>query len=123
MKKLLALFLVLMLGVSALSVASACGNNNVAYKRAQSIVATANAKIAALVIAAQLTPYDDTSALVFATNVIAANAKQDVARLGLTAACSYTTYRVDGKYVTIDPLYVVNPLPKQKGDEEGDQKN
>lgn len=123
MKKLLALFLVLVLGVSAISVASACGYNYGTYKKAQSIVATANAKIAALVLAAQLTPYDDTAALVFATNVIAANAKQDVARLGFSAGCSYTTYRVDGKYVTIDPLYVVNPLPKQKGDDEGDQKN
>ena len=91
--------------------------------KADAIIAQANAQIYALVIAAQATPEDDTDALVAATEAIAAAAKTAVAKLGLEAACQYTTYIVDGKEVTIDPLYVVNPLKKKKSvDDDGDKK-
>lgn len=91
--------------------------------KADAIIAQANAQIYALVIAAQATPEDDTDALVAATEAIAAAAKAAVAKLGLEAACQYTTYIVDGKEVTIDPLYVVNPLKKKKSvDDDGDKK-
>ena len=91
--------------------------------KADAIIAQANAQIYALVIAAQATPEDDTDALVTATEAIAAAAKAAVAKLGLEAACQYTTYIVDGKEVTIDPLYVVNPLKKKKSvDDDGDKK-
>lgn len=91
--------------------------------KADAIIAQANAQIYALVIAAQATPEDDTDALVAATEAIAAAAKAAVAKLGLEAACQYTTYIVDGKKVTIDPLYVVNPLKKKKSvDDDGDKK-
>lgn len=91
--------------------------------KADAIIAQANAQIYALVIAAQATPEDDTDALIAATEAIAAAAKAAVAKLGLEAACQYTTYIVDGKEVTIDPLYVVNPLKKKKSvDDDGDKK-
>lgn len=91
--------------------------------KADAIIAQANAQIYALVIAAQATPEDDTDALIAATEAIAAAAKAAVAKLGLEAACQYTTYIVDGKKVTIDPLYVVNPLKKKKSvDDDGDKK-
>lgn len=91
--------------------------------KADAIIAQANAQIYALVIAAQATPEDDTDSLVAATEAIAAAAKAAVAKLGLEAACQYTTYIVDGKEVTIDPLYVVNPLKKKKSvDDDGDKK-
>ena len=91
--------------------------------KADAIIAQANAQIYALVIAAQATPEDDTDALIAATEAISAAAKAAVAKLGLEAACQYTTYIVDGKEVTIDPLYVVNPLKKKKSvDDDGDKK-
>lgn len=137
MKKVVALFLVLVLCLSLATVASAapgkgkgnnngngkaCGvnNNQGAYKKAVQIVDAANAKIESLIRVAQITPYDDTAELIIATSAIAYSAKIQVAQLGYVAQCTYTTYYVDGKYIPIDPLWVINPLPQKKGKGDDD---
>lgn len=88
-------------------------------KRAEDIIAKANADIYALVVEAQATPEDDTEELIAETNAIAAAAKAAVAKLGLEAGCEYTTYIVDGKAVSIDPLYVINPIKRPKPADDG----
>lgn len=115
-KKLLALVLlfVLVFAVAAPGIASACGYvspETARYNQAVSIVNSANAKIRSLVLTAQLTPYNDIAWLISSTNAVAANAKARVAQLGFQVGCEYTYYRVDGRMVAIDPLYVINPRP------------
>lgn len=114
-KKLLALVLLLVLafGVVAPGVASACSYNSelARYNQAVSIINSANSKIRSLVRTAQATPYNDVAWLIASTNSVAANAKYKVSRLGFKVGCTYTYYKVDGRTVAIDPLYVINPRP------------
>lgn len=44
------------------------------------------------------------------TKAIANNAKYRVRRLGYDVYCEYVSYCVDGRWVEVDPLHVVNPL-------------
>ena len=113
-KKILALVLVLVLAMCAFSGAFACSYYSSNYYRAVSIVNNANYRIKVLVRNAQMTPYYDVPPLLAATKSVAANAKAQVAALGYEAKCEYTYYWVDGQWVAIDPLYVVNPLPNSK---------
>ena len=113
-KKILALVLALVLAMCAFSGAFACGHYKSNYYKAVSIVNSANARIRALVRSAQLTPYYDVPQLIAATEAIAASTKVQVRMLGYRAECDYAYYWVDGRYVAIDPLYVVNPLPNSK---------
>ena len=122
-KKIVALVLALVMCLSVVAIASAeQDDEGPAYRQAVKIVNTANAQILALVRIAQSTPYDDTVWLVAATTAISVSAKLQVASLGLKADCTYTAYEVDGKTVMIDPLYVVNPLPKSKTDADSSGK-
>lgn len=123
-KKLLALVLlfVLVFAVAAPGIASACGYwspESYKYNQAVSIINNANAQIKKLVRTAQMTPYNDVAWLISSTNSVAANAKARVAQLGYEVGCEYSYYWVDGKYVAIDPLYVINPRPNPRPDEGG----
>lgn len=82
--------------------------NPSAYSRLQRMVSNANAKIEMLVIYAQMTPYNDVDWLVARTNAIAAEVMAYAESIGATVECTYTTYYVDGVYVEIDPLRVVD---------------
>lgn len=115
-KKLLALVLlfVLVFSVAAPGIASACGYvspETARYNQAIAIINSANAKIRSLVLTAQITPYNDIAWLISSTNAVAANAKARVAQLGYEVGCNYINYWVDGRWVAIDPLYVINPRP------------
>lgn len=80
------------------------------YKRAVQIVDSANRKIYACVRTAQLTVYDDVDWMLRTTKAIANDAKYRVRRLGYDVYCEYVSYCVDGRWVEVDPLHVVNPL-------------
>ncbi len=112
-RKFFAILLVAMLTLAVLtpSIASACESREMLnYGRACSIVNVANVKIRALVMTAQLTPYDDVEWLVDATEAVARSATRQVNKLGLEVKCEYRRYFVDGRWVLIDPLHVINPL-------------
>ena len=83
-------------------------------EKANQIVANANALIAYYVAYAQATPEDDVAWLIAVTSAVAQKAIAEVAALGLTAVCTYTTYIVDGQQVAIDPLNVVNDPTKPR---------
>lgn len=95
-------------------------------QKAEEIVIRANCQIAAKVAWAQATPEDDVEWLIAVTNSISAKARAEVAALGFTAVCSYVVYFVDGRYVPIDPLNVVNdptkPRPPISSAQLGDSK-
>lgn len=113
-RKLLAVLLALVLCLSMFSSAMACSYNSSNYRKAVNIVNNANSKIRALVLTAQLTPYNDVAWLISSTNSVAANARYQVRCLGFDVECTYTYYWVDGMRIAIDPLYVVNPRPEQE---------
>ncbi len=116
------LFVTLLVAILALamvspSIASACGNNNNAnYNRARTIVSLANAQITSLIITAQLTPYDDVNWLVRATEAVVRTATKQVQKLGYDVRCEYRPYYVDGRWVMIDPIHIINPLPEGGND-------
>lgn len=83
-------------------------NNPSAYNKLERMVSRANAKIEALVSYAQSTPEDDVDWLIEETNAVAAEVVAYAESIGATVECSYTTYYVDGQYVEIDPLRVVD---------------
>ncbi len=83
-------------------------NNPSAYKKLERMVSRANARIEALVGYAQSTPEDDVDWLIEETNAVAAEVVAYAESIGATVECSYTTYYVDGQYVEIDPLRVVD---------------
>ena len=80
------------------------------YRRAVQIVDSANRKIYACVRTAQLTFYDDVAWMLRTTKAIANDAKYRVRRLGYDVSCEYISYYVDGRWVEVDPLHVINPL-------------
>lgn len=126
-KKLISLVLlfVLVFAIAAPGIASACGYTDpetAKYNQAVSIINSANSKIRTLVLTAQLTPYNDVAWLISSTNAVAANAKARVAQLGYEVGCEYSHYWVDGRWVAIDPLYVINPRPNPRPD-TGEQDN
>ncbi len=115
------LFVTLLVAILALamvspSFASACGNNNTNYNRARTIVSLANAQITSLIITAQLTPYDDVNWLVRATEAVVRTATKQVQKLGYDVRCEYKPYYVDGRWVMIDPIHIINPLPEGGND-------
>ncbi len=121
-RKALAIMLVLVVLMSAClpafadsAVASCLSKNN--YRKAQQIVSSANLRILACVRTAQFTPYDDVAWMLRTTKAIASDAKYRVQRLGYEIYCEYVNYYVDGRWVEVDPLHVVNPLdPKPDPD-------
>ena len=106
--------LVLVLCAALFAPAASASSSDRNYYKVQRIVSDANATILSMVRTAQRTPYDDTQWLISATNKVARDAKRQASALGYELGCSYTTYIVDGRSVTIDPLYVINP-PKGTG--------
>ena len=115
-RKVLAIVLVLVVLMSvclpafASSADTSCLQPKDHYKRDVQIVDSANRKIYACVRTAQLTVYDDVDLMLRTTKAIANNAKYRVRRLGYDVYCEYVSYCVDGRWVEVDPLHVVNPL-------------
>ena len=117
-KKLVAIILavVLVLALACPGV-GACGlglqkqsnaNSRAYLVQAEKLVKDCNKSVELLVRTAQLTPYDDVAALVFATNALIKTTTLAVNALGFDVECTYTEYIVDGQSVLIDPLRVIN---------------
>ena len=96
-------------GACGLGLQKQSNANSRAYlAQAEKLVRDCNKSVELLVRAAQLTPYDDVDALVFATNALIGTTKLAVNALGFDVECTYTEYIVDGQAVMIDPLRVIN---------------
>ncbi len=76
--------------------------------RLEKMVITANCQISAMVLTAQLTPWNDVRWLKNSTEATANSVKRYAASIGAEVECQYTRYWVDGQYVDIDPLRVVH---------------
>lgn len=84
-------------------------------RQLEMMVVSANQQIQVMVIAAQLTPWDDVCWLKCSTDLVAQSVKSYARCIGATVVCEYTSYWVDGRLVDIDPLRVVH-------DDYGDEK-
>ncbi len=128
-RKILAIVLILVVLMSvclpafADSASTYCMKPKDNYQKAVQIVNSANRRIKACVRTAQITFYDDVDWMLFTTKAIASEAKYSVRRLGYEVSCEYVSYYVDGRWVEVDPLYVVNPLPPRPEDGETDKKD
>lgn len=106
---LIALILVLVLTCGT---ALACENaiQNAKNKRLYSMVNAANAQVRALVRIAQITPYDDVAWLLYMVDAVNRPVFSYARAIGATVQCTYITYYIDGRYVEVDPLKVINVI-------------
>lgn len=127
MKKLLRSFLaVLLIAVIGCSSAMACGlddwNDNWRQEIEEArhasqvqilcrMVDSANRSVERLVRIAQATPYDDVDWLLASVDAIVAPVFAYGDYIGVKVECTYVTYYIDGRYVDVDPLKVINILP------------
>ena len=81
------------------------------FLRVQARVSAANAKVRALVLHAQLTPYDDVDWLHEQVALVNKPVKEYGESLGFTIECTDRWYWIDGRWVLVDPLKVINVLP------------
>ncbi len=109
---LLLMMILLCSTANAAGVSEACLDERQAnYLRVQAKVTSANAQILTLVRYCQLTPEDDVDWLLFRVECIANSARAYGERYGFAVECEYRWYWIDGRWVEIDPLKVINVLP------------
>lgn len=113
MKKMLRMLLVLVLVVSmTCSSAMACSTGDVSQAKLNkalfAMVDAANLAVKAQVKIAQGTPYDDVEWLLASTKATVAPVFAYAKLIGATVECEYDYYWVDGQWVAVDPLKVIN---------------
>lgn len=110
--RVLAVVLVLMLATCSVALADKKGNNgnngNDVMKYVRNLVKDTNKKIHDAVQAARATAVDDTAELIAYAEKLSAQTIDEAAKLGVALECEYTTYVVDGKKISVDPLKVIN---------------
>lgn len=74
----------------------------------RTMVLAANIQIYALVKIAQATPYDDVAWLLNKVDGITKPVFAYAASIGATVICEYERYWIDGRWVLVDPLKVIN---------------
>lgn len=77
-------------------------------KKLEQMVNKANRDIEKAVRTAQRTPYNDIDWLQAKVAAIVAPVFAYAESIGATVQCTYTTYYIDGQYVDVDPLRVIN---------------
>lgn len=80
--------------------------NQVLYR----MVDNANRQVEKLVRIAQKTPYDDVDWLLASVDAVIAPVFAYAEMIGADVECTYTTYYIDGQYVDVDPLRVINVI-------------
>ena len=80
-------------------------------KELQKMVDKANREIEKLVKHAQKTPHNDIDWLQRKVAEVTAPVFAYAKSIGATVECTYTTYYIDGQYVLVDPLRVINVIP------------
>lgn len=75
------------------------------------LVDAANLQIKVMVLTAQLTPWNDIAWLQRNVDLIVRGVQNYARRIGATVVCEYTYYYIDGHYVAVDPLRVINLSP------------
>ncbi len=78
------------------------------YVKLYLMVESANAEIESLVKYAQATPKDDVKWLLNKVDKIIDRVMKYAESIGAEVDCEYVEYYIDGQYVLIDPLMVVN---------------
>ncbi len=74
------------------------------------MVDNANRQVEKLVRIAQKTPYDDVDWLLASVDAVIAPVFAYAEMIGADVECTYTTYYIDGQYVDVDPLRVINVI-------------
>lgn len=83
-------------------------------KQLERMVDKANRDIEKAVRTAQRTPQNDIDWLQARVAAITAPVFAYAQSIGAVVECSYTTYYIDGQYVDVDPLRVINVIPDKK---------
>lgn len=107
MKKF-AVMLVSMLMIAAILCSGALACSSSQARTLYRKVDAANAKVLGYVVVAQLTPYNDIPWLLASVDKVTKPVIAYAESIGAKVECRYTYYLVDGKWVAIDPLRVVN---------------
>lgn len=107
MKKLLCVVFCMMMVMLAVTPAMAAPKQ-VSAEGLYALVDDANARIDALVAYAIATPENDVKWLQQQIKKIVHNVDSYAKKLGATVQCEMVSYFIDGEWVLIDPLYVVN---------------
>lgn len=113
MKKMFRMLLVLALVLTlTCSSAMACTESAAAQDKLNKtlyvMVEAANVQVKVLVRVAQETPYNDVAWLKASTQAVVAPVFAYAKLIGATVECEYDHYYVDGQWVAIDPLKVIN---------------
>lgn len=109
MKRMIAMLLCAAMVLSMLcSAALAEPAKDKSLKNIKADVNNANREIKQLVRIAQATPEDDVEELLNKVDAIVARIRAHAAQEGVEVVCSMEEYWIDGRYVAIDPLMVVN---------------
>ncbi len=82
-------------------------------KKLQQMVDKANREIEKLVRHAQKTPHNDIDWLQAQVARVTAPVFSYAASIGAVVECTYTTYYIDGQYVDVDPLRVINIVDRK----------
>lgn len=83
-------------------------------KQLQKMVDKANRDIEKAVRTAQKTPHNDIDWLLARVDAITAPVFAYAESIGAQVECTYTTYYIDGQYVDVDPLRVINVIPSDR---------
>lgn len=109
MKKFAAMLVCIMLMAAMLcSSAMACSLKDKAMADLVADVNLANREIKSLVKIAQATPYDDVDWMQCKVSIIVNRVKAHARLIGAQVACEMESYYIDGRWVLVDPLMVVN---------------
>lgn len=109
LRKLMLVCLVLMLLCSsAMACTSGEAMQNKLNNTLYAMVEAANVSVKAQVLIAQATPYNDVAWLLASTQATVAPVFAYAKKIGATVECEYKYYWVDGQWVAIDPLKVIN---------------
>ncbi|MBR2053259.1 MAG: hypothetical protein IJ968_00020 [Clostridia bacterium] len=83
-------------------------------KKLEQMVDKANRDIEKAVRTAQKTPYNDIDWLQARVAAITSPVFAYAESIGAQVECTYTTYYIDGQYVDVDPLRVINVIPSDR---------
>jgi len=113
-KNIRVIVVVLMIATILSSAALACDPAETQTPTAQqmyilnAMVNNTNSNISWMVSVAQATPYNDVNWLQSSVSAMTAPVFAYADQIGATVVCVYQTYYIDGQYVPVDPLLVIN---------------
>ncbi|MGI6151540.1 MAG: hypothetical protein ACOYIR_06275 [Christensenellales bacterium] len=96
------------IGSIGTSISFSSAQNFAKELKLRTMVLAANIQIYALIKIAQATPYDDVAWLLSMVDNVTKPVFAYAASIGATVICEYERHWIDGRWVLVDPLKVIN---------------